>query len=161
MWHHTASRTTPANDVAYIVSGNPYAPVANLYLARDGAVWVCAVGATNTNGKGGPYSTSRGVVPVDQMNTHAVGIEAGNNGIGETWPVEQIDAYFALSNTLTANLELEPTDLCHHSVWAPTRKIDPARAEAVDGDLVAAGVEQLGIVESRRHPGRGPQPGPP
>jgi len=134
MWHHTASQTSPENDVGYIVAGCPDAPVANLYLARDGAVYVCAAGATNTNGKGGPWRTSRGTVPVDQMNTYAVSIEAANNGTGEHWPVAQIDAYFALSNELTARLELTPTDLCTHAVWSPTRKIDPARAEAVDGD---------------------------
>jgi hypothetical protein len=97
-------------------------------------VYGCAAGATNTNGKGGPYRVSRGVVPVDQMNTYAVSIEAANDGVGEHWPVAQIDAYFTLSNALTAALGLDPTDVCTHAVWAPTRKIDPAKAEAVDGD---------------------------
>jgi hypothetical protein len=133
MWHHTASNTSPGNDVAYIID-SPDAPLANLYLARDGAVWICAAGATNTNGKGGPHAVSRGTVPLDKMNTYAVGIEAANDGVGEWWPAVQVDAFFALSLTLTERLGLMPTDVCHHSVWAPTRKVDPARADAVEGD---------------------------
>ena len=133
MWHHTASKTSAANDVSYICFGNPDAPVANLYLERNGTVHVCAAGATNTNGKGGPLSVSKGTIPLDSMNTYAVGIEAGNDGIGEPWPQVQIDAYFALNNILTAKLGLWAGDCCTHQVWAPSRKIDPATAEAVQG----------------------------
>jgi hypothetical protein len=134
LWHHTASQTTPENDVGYICYGCPDAPVANLYLARTGEVWVCAAGATNTNGKGGPYTTSRGVVPVDQMNTHAVSIEAANAGTGETWPQVQIDAYFTIANALAAAYGLDPAlDNVSHAAWTPGRKIDPAVAAAVQG----------------------------
>ena len=133
MWHHTASKTSAENDVNYICFGNPDAPVSNLYLARNGDVHVCAAGATNTNGKGGPVTMSKGTIPLDSMNTYAVGIEAGNDGVGEPWPQAQIDAYFALNNILTAKLGLRPSDCCTHQVWAPSRKIDPATAAAVQG----------------------------
>lgn len=133
MWHHTASDTSPANDVNYIIHGCPDAPVANLYLSREGVVHVCAGGATNTNGKGGPLTLTRGTVPLDSMNTHAIGIEAANNGVGQPWPQVQIDAYFALSNALTAAYGLAPYDLATHAEWAPSRKIDPATAAAVQG----------------------------
>lgn len=133
MWHHTASATSPENDVNYICYGSPDAPLSNILLDRSGMVWVCAAGATNTNGKGGPHAVTRGVVPVDQMNTHAVSIEAANNGVGEWWPRVQIDAYFALSLMLSQRLGLSPLDICEHNVWAPDRKIDPAVAEAVQG----------------------------
>ena len=133
MWHHTASSTSPQNDADYMCFGSSDAPVANLLLARDGSVWVMAGGATNTNGKGGPYDTTRGTVPKDSMNTHAVSIEAANNGVGEWWPQEQIDAYFVLSLMLCERLGLQPDDICEHAVWAPDRKIDPAVADAVQG----------------------------
>jgi hypothetical protein len=133
MWHHTASATSPENDVNYICYGSPDAPISNLLLDRDGVVWVCAAGATNTNGKGGPWSTTRGVVPQDSMNTHAVSIEAANDGVGEWWPQVQIDAYFTLSLTLAERLGLQPDDICEHQSWAPDRKIDPAVADAVQG----------------------------
>jgi hypothetical protein len=132
MWHHTASQTTPQNDVSFIVNASD-GPLSNLYLARDGSVWVIAAGATNTNGKGGPLTVSRGTIPVDGMNTRAVGIEAANSGLGEQWPAVQIDAFFALSNCLCANLGLLPSDLASHAAWAPGRKIDPATAPAVQG----------------------------
>lgn len=144
MWHHTASDTTPENDVNYIVSGSPDAPLANLYLSRTGAVWVCAAGATNTNGKGGPLAVSRGVVPLDSMNTYGVGIEAANNGVGEVWPAEQIGAYFAINAVLTYHLELEPSDLATHAAWAPTRKIDPATAAAVAGPWSPGAINSSG-----------------
>lgn len=133
MWHHTASQTSPENDVNYIVDGCPDAPVANLYLARDGIVWVCAGGATNTNGKGGPYTVSRGTVPLDRMNEYAVSVEMANSGLGEPWPQVQIDAAFTLSLALTDWLGLQPTDALGHVHWTPGRKIDPATADAVQG----------------------------
>lgn len=134
MWHHTASQTSAENDVNYIVYGCPDAPVANLYLARDGVVWVCAGGATNTNGKGGPVTVSRGTVPVDRMNEYAVSIEMANSGVGEPWPAVQIDAAFRVSLALTDWLGLSPTDALQHVDWSPGRKIDPATADAVQGD---------------------------
>lgn len=144
MWHHTASDTTPDNDVNYIVAGSPDAPLANLYLAHDGIVYVCAAGATNTNGKGGPLTVSRGVIPADSMNTYGVGIEAANNGVGQTWPQVQIDAYFVLSGALTFALGLDPDDLCTHAEWAPGRKIDPATAGAVVGPWRPAAINANG-----------------
>lgn len=143
MWHHTASNTSPENDVGYICFGCPDAPVANLYLARDGVVWVCAAGATNTNGTGGPFMVSSGVVPADRMNEYAVSIEAANDGLGQVWPQVQIDAYFRLSLAVTNWLGLPPGDVCTHAAWT-TRKIDPARAEAVEGPWQPAGVNSSG-----------------
>ena len=74
--------------------GSDVRPVANLYIGRAGDVWVMAAGATNTNGKGRARSTSRGTIPENQMNLYAVGVEMGNNGVGEVWPQTQIDAMF-------------------------------------------------------------------
>ena len=133
MWHHTASQTDPENDVSYICYGSPDAPISNLYLARDGTVWVCAAGGTNTNGKGDAQIMSRGVVPADSMNTHAIGIEAANNGLGEPWPREQVDAYFRVNNALAEAYGLLPDDCCTHHQYAKDRKIDPATAAAVQG----------------------------
>ena len=146
MWHHAAS--APGSSAAAIADyasfGSDVAPVCNLVLGRDGAVIVCAAGATNTNGAGGPYTVSRGTIPVDQMNTHAIGIEAVNSGVGEPWPQVQIDAYFTINNALTAAYGLEPGDLCTHAVWAPGRKIDPATAAAVQGPWRPAAVNTSG-----------------
>ena len=133
MWHHTASNpgTSAANNVSYIINGSSVAPVANLYLHNDGKFYVCAAGATNTNGKGDALAFSKGVVPADSMNTCAIGIEAGNSGVGEPWPQVMIDAYFKGSNALAAAYGMQPVDLSSHQHYAPGRKIDPATALAV------------------------------
>ena len=148
MWHHTASDTTPENDVAYICSGNPDAPVANLYIDRDGVVWVCAGGASNTNGKGGPVTVSHGTIPLDRMNEYAVSIEIANSGTGQTWPRIQIDAAFAVSLAVARAYGLAPDDALTHYAWCepscPGRKIDPATADAVAGPWRPASCSSAG-----------------
>lgn len=146
MWHHTASSSSwnGQRDADYIATGDSDAPLANLYIDRSGLVWVIAAGATNTNGKGGPQSFSRGTVPVDSMNTRAVGVEMGNNGVGEPWPQCQIDSMFTVSNIVNAKLGNRPSDCCTHNVWAPTRKIDPATAPAVQGPWKPRGTNSSG-----------------
>lgn len=135
MWHHTASPSSwnGAKDANYIATGDSDAPLANLYIDRQGLVWVIAAGATNTNGKGGPLSFSRGTVPQDGMNTRALGVEMGNDGVGEPWPTCQVDAMFTVSNVCNQWFGNQPADISSHNRWAPTRKIDPATASAVQG----------------------------
>lgn len=133
MWHHTASRATPANDSYFICHGSSVAPIANILLTRDGTAYVCAAGATNTNGRGKALSFSRGTVPTDAMNTYAVGIEMANDGLGETWPQAQIDSAFKISNTICQHLGLLVTDIATHTEYAYPRKIDPAKAQSVAG----------------------------
>jgi hypothetical protein len=137
MWHHTASSTgcSAANDVGYMLNpSNDAYPTCNIYVARDGEVWILAAGATNTNGKGsGERNTSKGVVPSDSMNTYAVGVEIGNNGVGEPYSKECIDAAFTVSNVVTRKCGLLPTDVIHHQAYAPDRKVDPATGSAVQG----------------------------
>jgi hypothetical protein len=132
-WHHTASSTSPANDLSYMINGSSDAPIGNLLLDRTGTFWPIAAGAANTAGKGGPLAMSRGTIPQDSANTRTFAIEAANNGVGEQWPQAQIDAYFLGSNALNAFFGNQPTDVFNHNTWAPTRKIDPATASAVQG----------------------------
>lgn len=126
MWHHTASSTSPQNDASYMCNGSSDRPIANVLIARDGAVWVLAAGATNTNGKGNSLRFSTGTVPADSMNTWAIGVEIANAGTGERYPQAQVDAMFAVSNVHAARLGWRPDDLAGHVDYAPTRKIDPA-----------------------------------
>jgi hypothetical protein len=135
MWHHAASApgASTASVANYASYGSDTAPICNLVVGRAGDVIVCAAGATNTNGKGNEVPCSLGVVPSDSMNTHAIGIEAVNSGVGEPWPQAQIDAYFTINNALAAAYGLQPTDCCTHNAYAPGRKIDPATADAVEG----------------------------
>jgi hypothetical protein len=132
-WHHTASSTSPANDLSWMIDGCDDAPIGNVLLDRTGVFWPVAAGASNTAGKGGPLTLSRGTVPVDSGNSTTFAIEAANGGTGETWPAVQIDAYLAGSNALNARFGNVPGDVFTHQVWAPSRKIDPATATAVQG----------------------------
>lgn len=170
MWHHTASSVSwdGQKDADYIAQGDSDAPLANLYIDRSGLVWVIAAGATNTNGKGGPLSFSRGTVPVDGMNSRAVGIEMGNNGVGEGWPQSQIDSVFRVSNIVNAKLGNQPTDISTHHNWAPDRKIDPATASAVQGPWKPGSINSNGTwnnsdtqQECQRRSGNQPPPQPP
>ena len=135
MWHHAASARGADSEgiVNYQVRGNPDAPVGNMTLDRDGSVWPVAAGASNCSGKGGPWPMSRGTDPQDQGNTHLVNIETCNDGVGEPWPTAMIDGYMTLTNALNAWCGNAPDDVVSHNAYAPTRKIDPATADAVQG----------------------------
>lgn len=166
-WHHTASKTTPENDLSWQIVGCDDAPVGNWLLDRTGTWWPVAAGASNCAGKGGPSTFSRGTVPADGGNTRGWQVEVANNGVGEQWPVAQIDAYFLGSNALNARVGNVPTDVITHAAWAPSRKIDPATAAAVQGgwqprSLNSSGTWSLDDIraECQRRAGAAPGPGP-
>jgi hypothetical protein len=77
------------------------------------------------------------------MNSNAVGVEMGNDGIGEMWPQAQIDAMFIVSNTVNSYLGNIPDDISTHQFYAPDRKIDPA-TDNVQGPWVPAVVNSAG-----------------
>jgi hypothetical protein len=136
-WHHTASDTTPENDIAWQTTGSDDAPIGNATIMRDGSVWMVAAGAANTAGKGGPVEMSRGTVPLDGGNSTTWAWEVANNGVGEPWPQVQIDAYFTATIVMNERFGNRPDDLFTHALgvgdgWTD-RKIDPARADAVLG----------------------------
>ena len=121
MVHHTGSPPSSSGegDANYCTFGDSDAPLANLCLDRDGVWWVCAAGATNTNGKGGPL----GSVPADCMNTAAIGVEA-NGGYGSPWPAVQTSSYTAGALALCDAYGI--VEVYGHAEWAPDRKVDPA-----------------------------------
>ncbi len=144
MWHHTASAGDGQADADYCTFSHPDAPICNLVIGRDGIVYVCAAGPTNTNGKGNAISFSKGTVPADSMNTYAVGIEISNNGVGQPYPKPQIDACFIASNAITAAYGLQPDDVALHFSYSPDRKIDAATAAAVQGSWRPASASSSG-----------------
>lgn len=123
--HHTASGPSADGwpDADYMSYTSDIRPVANLYLDRAGSVYVLAGGATNTNGSG---FDPCGMVPDDSMNVHAIGIEAGNDGVGEPWSDAQQNSYVLLVATLGAAYGISTGCVHSHAEYAPTRKIDPA-----------------------------------
>lgn len=136
-WHHTASQTSPENDIAWQTTGSDDAPIGNATIMRDGSVWMVAAGAANTAGKGGPLNLSRGWVEKDSANSTTWAFEVANNGVGEPWPIAQINSYFVASNEMNRRFGNRPDDVFTHSLGAgdgwTDRKIDPATANAVQG----------------------------
>lgn len=126
--HHTASPPHQPFEVdwRYCAVGHKDAPVANMLLGRDGTVGIHAGGASNHAGSGGPWQCSRGYIPLNSGNSRLIGIEAQNNGVGEEWAVEMVEAYEILVAALCRAYDFQPeTDVIAHFQWAPTRKIDP------------------------------------
>jgi hypothetical protein len=167
-WHHTASSASVNSDLSYMINGSPDRPIGNMLLDRDGIVWPIAAGAANTQGKGGPTPFSRGTVPLDQGNTTMWGIEAQNNGVGQEWPQAQIDSYFRCNQALAELFGNQVTDCVSHQGYAPTRKIDPATAAAVQGPWRPGSVTSSGTWsvddirnEARRRSTSVPPPQPP
>lgn len=125
--HHTAGSANGnfQNDWSYHAVGHQDAPVANIFLWRDGHMGIHSGGASNHAGKGGPFNASRGQVPLDSGNSRMIGIEAANNGVGENWAPNMVVAYETLCAALDDAYNLKPQDDIAHFEWAPTRKIDP------------------------------------
>jgi hypothetical protein len=115
------------------------APVGNLLIDRDGICYPIAGGASNCAGKGNQMSFSRGVGSANNGNVWGFQIECANNGVGEAWPEAQVDALYRASNALNAAVGNQPTDVTSHALGDGTgytdRKIDPATASAVQGEL--------------------------
>ena len=119
--HHTAgpkSGNSPSlNVVAY---GRPglSGPLAQLFLARDGTVYLVAAGIS--------YHAGR-VISNKYTNSHAIGIEAENTGLSNDspWPDHQIDAYAKLCKALCKEFGLSTSRVVGHKEAAPGRKIDP------------------------------------
>ncbi|MET0786325.1 MAG: N-acetylmuramoyl-L-alanine amidase [Paenisporosarcina sp.] len=129
--HHTASKTSPESDMNYMWNGSPDRPVGNIYLARDGNIWVGTAGASNTQGKGGPLNCLNGTVPKDKGNQYMIAIEAANNGVGEPWPQVQTDNYVRMVRQLCEHYRLSfGQDVYGHFDYCapscPGRKVDPA-----------------------------------
>jgi len=121
--HHTASKTSPENDQAYIWHNADSEPIGACYLGRDGVWTVGCAGATNTSGSGGPL----GAIPLDAANRYVISVEAANDGVGEPWPWVQTDSYLTGVTALCAayGLSTRHPDVHSHKEWT-SRKIDPA-----------------------------------
>jgi hypothetical protein len=123
--HHTASDTSWQNDCSYMWGNSPNEPVGAVHLDRQGVWTIGAAGATNTQGKGGPWTNSKGqITPRDSANSYWISIEAANAGTGQAWPGPQLDAYVNGCAALCEAYNLSAADVQAHFEWT-TRKIDP------------------------------------
>jgi N-acetylmuramoyl-L-alanine amidase len=147
--HHTASQTSPESDMSYMWQNCSDRPVGNIYLARDGNIWVGTAGASNTQGKGGPLNCLNGTVPKDKGNQYMIAIEAANNGVGEPWPEAQTNSYITLVKRLCEHygLSIGQDVYGHYDYCAPScpgRKIDPAGPSPF-GSVNASGTWDINV----------------
>lgn len=158
--HHTASGSQSGNlaseDVVTFGRSDLPGPLCQFLLGRDGTVKVIAAGYANHAGYGGP----RASVPANMGNTYAYGIEAENNGLGERWPKEQLNAYYRLCAALLDYMDRKDVDrVFGHKEWAPGRKIDPAgidmdKFRARVREALKAGPSAVTVRLSRLEPGK-------
>lgn len=128
MFHHTASSKdggdAPAKGTVTVGRPDIPGPLCNILVGRSGKVYLIAAGYANHGGLGGPW----GDIPKDSANRYAVGIEVENNGIGESWPPEQLKAVAELGAILLHHFKRPVRYFFGHKEWT-TRKIDPARID--------------------------------
>jgi hypothetical protein len=139
MGHHTASaagKNCPS--INTLINGRPdlAGPLAQVGLCRDGVVHIIAAGVANHAGSGGLWP---GIL---LGNKDSIGIEAENNGLGESWGETQMECYVRLAAALLEQIKRGPERFCTHYEWT-TRKIDAAGpwiggGDWYDGGTVAA-----------------------
>ena len=118
--HHDAANHRPNQFNTVIQNGHSTlpGPLAHFALRRDGTIHVVAAGLC--------YHAGSNINPSLYNNSYSIGIEAGNNGVGEPWPEVQLRAYRALCAELCKEFGLPVSRVMGHKEIAPARKIDPA-----------------------------------
>ena len=133
--HHDAGGSSQSTQGRADYSCNAqYAPVGNFILGVGGLndIIMIAAGASNTQGKGGPYQTSKGQVPLDDGNRRMIAIEAANTGTGtQDWNPAQQVAYLTLCAALIECYGLKSSDVVSHSDW--TNPVGGGRTNVMSG----------------------------
>lgn len=168
--HHTASPegTSDRTDINVILAGNGSAPgpISQLYIGRSATCYLLAAGRANHGGKGirpGWDSSCQ------DMNELLIGIEVGNNGIGERWPDAQTTIYGAVVNALCAfyGWDIDSQVFLHATTGPPNQgcnsKIDPAGPWQREPGLIGSTTWNLGTWRHfcKEQGGDTPHPQPP
>jgi hypothetical protein len=126
--HHTASPagTSDAADINVIMYGNGSAPgpISQLYIGRSATLYLVAAGRCNHGGSG----AFPGGQCQDQ-NAACLGIEVGNDGIGERWSDAVTDLYADTVAALLDHYGADTSQVWLHASLGPACgnfKIDPA-----------------------------------
>jgi len=153
--HHTASPagTSDQSDLNVILYGNGSAPgpISQLYIGRSSTCYLVAAGRANHGGSGRRPGIDVG--GCEDMNCKLLGIEVGNDGIGERWPDAQTTMYARTVAALCDHYGWEiGSQVWLHATTGPSSggcnsKIDPAGPWSRQPDLPggAAGTWDLGI----------------
>lgn len=147
VWHHTAGpRKGAAPSLTVCIYGRTGlpGPLCNVFLARDGRVFVVAAGRANHAGSG----SWRGL----SGNSSVYGLEVENTGYGsgpnaEPWSELVLDRAARIAAQLPVTVEM----CCHHKEWT-TRKVD---MHTVEGTAM-----RRRVIELRSRPPAAPKPAP-
>jgi hypothetical protein len=141
--HHTASPAglSDAADLNVVLAGNAEAPgpISQLYLGRTGVLYLVAAGRANHGGGGIRPGVDSSCT---DMNARLIGIEAGNNGVGEQWGADQCAIYAATVAALCEWYGWTTDDVYLHATTGPpsggcNSKIDPAGPWTQQPDLTS------------------------
>lgn len=136
--HHNAARASTSLDSAarHAWHNSSSRPIGAAIIDVDGTWRWGASGATNTQGKGGPWTCSKGTIPKDRGNLHMLSFEPMNDGVWQPWPPAQIESLLVGCKAFCDALGLDPLRdiLAHFEYTNPGksvftsgfRKIDPA-----------------------------------
>lgn len=123
--HHTAEcrddDTQPALKTITHGRVDLLGPLAHLGLGQAGDYYMIAAGKAWHAGKGEWHGVVDG-------NTHLIGIEAENDGIGEAWPEVQMEAYAKGCAAIAKYCGFGSVMVAGHKEWALPRgrKCDPS-----------------------------------
>jgi peptidoglycan hydrolase-like protein with peptidoglycan-binding domain len=123
MCHHTATNA-PGNmpSLRLLIEGRSdlAGPLAQLGLGRDGTFYIIAAGRANHAGAGQWEGIATG-------NSSFIGIEAENDGVNESWPAVQMDAYQRGVAAILKKIGAGANMCCGHKEYASPqgRKTDP------------------------------------
>lgn len=124
--HHTATsaKSSVAAVLRLLIEGRPdlSGPLCQFGLGRDGTVYLIARGRANHAGA----AKASGSVGAGDGNALYYGIEAFNDGIGETWAALQYSAYAKLCAVLCVEFTGNTVQTVRaHKETSVTGKIDP------------------------------------
>lgn len=127
--HHTGgSANGNAPSLNTVVNGRPdlKGPLSNLFLARNGDIYVVSSGVC--------WHAGNTIDDSVYGNSNSLGIEAENTGTGEVWPNVQVVAYAKMCAALVKAYNIPVARVVgHKEICVPRgRKIDPAN---LPGDM--------------------------
>lgn len=120
MVHHTAApQGKPAPSLQVCIDGRTglAGPLCNVLLARNCTCYVISAGRCNHAGEGRWAGIGDG-------NGGFFGIEAENDGVGEPWTPQLLDAFHRATAALWVGTGGAGPVIAHRE-WAPSRKTDP------------------------------------
>lgn len=126
LYHHTAENRNSGNagGLSVVTHGRPGldGPIANLYLARNGTVYIVASGYSYNAGRGNARAAG---LPSVTGNSETIAMEMANDGVGEPYSAVMYTAAIRVGAAIARKLNLPTSNFLGHKEWSTSGKIDP------------------------------------